>query len=175
MKYEVINSRLMAVCRSFSRPLKSCFFAISFLGKKDKFQNQKLWIFFLIVIYAWRLKICTVTEKMGLTWVSIQLDGLTLWGVILVPKMDHFSLAALKLTEKIQSFLAPLFDKQNCIKTIANKYQWKSRFFVHKKWGPVVPKVVQKGLVRLKLKCIWSRGVNNRGAGVAIAPHILAE
>ena len=41
-----------------------------------------------------------MTEKMGLTGVSIQLDGLAQWGVILVPKMEHFLLAALKLTEK---------------------------------------------------------------------------
>ena len=45
---------------------------------------------------------------MDLTGVSIQLDGLALWGVILVPKMEHFSLATLKLTEKIPAF----FDEQ---------------------------------------------------------------
>ena len=128
----------MAVCRSFSRPLKSCFFLSNFIfWIKRQISKSKVMddYFFcqVIVIYAWRLKICTVTEKMGLTWVSIQLDGLALWDVILVPKMEHFSLAALKLTEKIQSFLI-----NRSRKTIENKYYWKSRFFVHKKWGQVL-------------------------------------
>ena len=45
---------------------------------------------------------------MDLTGVSIQLDGLALWGVILVPKMENFSLVSLKLIEKN----SVLFDKQ---------------------------------------------------------------